>query len=368
MAYKPSNDRPLFIIASLLAIFGLLMVYSASSISASEKHDGMSGFFFLRQLAFAALGYFLMIVLMNVDYRFWQREKVLRALLWISAAALALVLVMPEVNGAHRWIRFGWVSIQPSEIAKLVLLIYIADYLHRHETEINQFRARLLPCLVVLLSFSALIVIEPDLGQAVCLLLIVAVLMFIAGLSWKFIGFAAAAGIPMLAIAILAFPYRFQRIVAFLDPSQDPLHAGWQISQSLTAIGSGGFWGLGLGAGKQKLYFLPEAPSDFIFAVIGEELGMIGSFLVCLAFLFFFYRGIRIALKAPDRFGYYLGMGITLMVAMQAFINISMVLALMPTKGIALPFISQGGSSLLLNLMATGVLLNISNYAERSDE
>ncbi|MBZ5498233.1 MAG: putative lipid II flippase FtsW [Acidobacteriia bacterium] len=366
MAYKANSDRPLFITATVLAIFGLLMVYSASSVPASTQHDGMSAYFFLRQLVWAAVGYVMMVLLMNVDYHVWQKRKLITALLIVSAASLLFVLTQPAVNGAQRWLRYGMISFQPSEIAKLVLLVFVSAFLHRYEPEINRLRERLLPCLSVVLFFSALIAVEPDLGQALCVIFMVSVLLFTAGLGWKYIGAAAVIGLPVLYLVVMLFPsYRFQRIAAFLNASHDPHGSGWQISQSLTAVGSGGLWGLGLGAGKQKLFFLPEPHNDFIFAVIGEELGLIGTTLLCLAFLYFFYRGVKIALKAPDLFGFYLGLGITLMVVLQAFINISMVLELMPTKGIALPFISQGGSSLLLNFMATGILLNISNYVEK---
>jgi cell division protein FtsW len=365
MAYKPNSDRHLFIIVNVLALFGLLMVYSASSVAASERHGGMSGYFFRGQVLYAALGYTLMIVLMNVDYHVWQRRRLLRILLILCAAALLFVFTQPELNGAHRWLRYRNISFQPSEIAKLVLMIFIADYLHKFASEINDFRNKLVPCLAVILPFAGLIALEPDFGQAMCLVLIVALLLFIAGLQWKYVFTAAAIALPSTAMAILLYAYRFKRFMAFLNPSDSPLGDSYQIWQSLTAVGSGGLFGLGLGAGRQKLFYLPEAHSDFIFAIIGEELGLIGAVLVCLAFLFFFYRGIKIALKAPDRFGFYLGLGITFMVVIQAFINISMVLALMPTKGIALPFISQGGSSLLMNLMATGILLNISTQVEK---
>lgn len=365
MAYKATSDRSLFVTANMLAIFGLVMLYSASSIVASAQHGGMSGYYFVRQLVYAVVGYALMVVLMNVDYHVWQRKKLITILLAASAGSLLVVFSQPSVNGAHRWLRYGLFSFQPSETAKLALLVYLAAFLHKYESKINSLRDRLLPCLAVVVAFAGLIAIEPDLGQAVCLLLIVATLLFAAGLSWKYIGAAAVVGLPTLLMAVLLFPYRFQRVVAFLNRTIDPLGSGWQINQSLTAVGSGGLLGLGLGASKQKLYFLPEAHSDFIFAVIGEELGLLGTTLVCLAFLFFCYRGVKIALKAPEPFGFYLALGITLMVSLQAFINISMVLALMPTKGIALPFMSQGGSSLLLNLMATGILLNISNFAEK---
>jgi cell division protein FtsW len=365
MAYKATSDRPLFITANLLAIFGLVMVYSASSVIAGEKDGGVSAYYFLRQLIWAGLGCLMMWTLMNVNYHVWQRKGLIKFLLVVTAIVLVAVLFEPAKKGAHRWLHYRSLSFQPSEIAKLVLLFFVASYLHDHEPEINDLKKRLVPLACVVGFFVFLIGYEPDLGQAVCILLIVSILVFIAGLSWKYISMAAAAATPLLGLAIYMYPYRFIRVLAFLDRSKDTLKSNWQISNSLVAFGSGGTFGLGLGAGKQKLHFLPEAPSDFIFAVIGEEIGLIGTLLVCLAFLFFFYRGVKIALKAPDKFGFYLALGITIMVVMQAFINISMVLGLMPTKGIALPFISQGGSSLLLNLMATGVLLNISNYAEK---
>ncbi|MBN1569294.1 MAG: putative lipid II flippase FtsW [Acidobacteria bacterium] len=362
MAYKPSGDRILFITTGLLTIFGLVMVYSASSVVASSQH-GMSSYFFLRQLLHAGIGFILLLILMNVDYHFWQKPKVIRVLLIICGIALVFVLTQPKINGAHRWLRYGgFLSFQPSEIAKLVLLMYVASYLQKYECEINQPVRRLLPFGIVIGLFAALIAIEPDFGQAICLCMITGVLLYVAGLSWRYITGAALLAIPVIYFFVIRVPFRLERMKSFLNPFHDPLGSGWQISQSLTAVGSGGLTGLGLGASKQKLFFLPEASSDFIFAVIGEELGLIGTSLVAIAFLVFFYRGMRIILRSEDRFGFYLGLGITLMVALQGFINISMVLAMMPTKGIALPFISQGGSSLLLNLLAAGVLLNLSHH------
>lgn len=367
MAYKPSSDKILFITTGLLTIFGLVMVYSASSVVATSQH-GMSSYFFLRQLLYAGIGFLLLMILMNVDYHVWQKPNVIRIMLIICAVMLVFVLTQPKINGAHRWLRYGgFISFQPSEIAKLCVLMFIAAYLQKHESEINQPVRRLLPFGIVLGLFAGLIAKEPDLGQALCLCMIAGILLFVAGLSWRYIAGAALLAVPVFYFEVIREPFRMERIKAFLNPFHDPLDSGWQILQSLTAVGSGGFAGLGLGAGKQKLFFLPEASSDFIFAVIGEELGLIGTCLVAIAFLIYFYRGMRIILRAPDRFGLYLGLGITLMVVVQGFINISMVLAMMPTKGIALPFISQGGSSILLNLVATGVLLNLS-HQERSVE
>ncbi len=366
MAYKSSSDRILFITTSFLTIFGLVMVYSASFVVAASQH-GMSSYFFLRQLAYAGAGFMLLLLLMNIDYHTWQKDKVVYLLVLVSAAALLLVMSQSRVNGAHRWLRYGgFISFQPSEIAKLVLLLFMAMYLQKHEAEINLPAKGLMPFLAVVAVFAALIGIEPDLGQAACILFIACILLFIAGLSWTYVVGALLLILPAFYFFVVRIQFRWDRIRAFLDPGHDPLGAGWQITQSLTAIGSGGLWGVGLGASKQKLFFLPEAHSDFIFAVIGEELGLVGTSLIAAGFLIFFIRGMKITMKAPDRFGFYLGLGVTLMVVLQAFINMSMVLALMPTKGIALPFISQGGSSLLLNLMATGVLLNISHYGERA--
>jgi cell division protein FtsW len=368
MAYRTSSDRVLFTTTSLLTIFGLVMVYSASSVVAASQF-GLSSYFFLRQLLWALGGYCALILLMNFDYRRLQKPTVVRACLALALLGLFLVMLQPKVNGAHRWLRWGMLSFQPSEIAKLVAMVFLAGFLQKREKDINRFWNCLARCLVVVGLVAALIVVEPDLGQAVCLILIAGIVLFVAGLDWRYIAGAVAAAVPLLYVFVIRVPFRWERVKSFLDPSQDPLGSGWQVLQSLTAVGSGGFLGAGLGQGKQKLFFLPEAHSDFIFAVIGEEIGLVGTCIVAVAFLVFFYRGMRIALRAPDRFGFYLGLSITLMVAIQAFINISMVLALMPTKGIALPFISQGGSSLLLNLFATGILLNISHYAdmERSE-
>jgi cell division protein FtsW len=300
---------------------------------------------------------------MNVDYHVWQKPRVINTLLVLCVLVLIFVFMQGEVNHAHRWIRYGpYISFQPSEIAKLVVLMFVAGYLHKYESEINQPIRRMLPLGLVVLVIVGLIVKEPDFGQALCICMITAIALGIAGLAWYYFAGAALLAVPVFYIFVVRYPFRWGRIKVFLDPMHDPLGFGWQISQSLTAVGSGGPAGLGLGASRQKLFFLPEAPSDFIFAVIGEELGLIATCLVTLAFLIFFYRGIRITLRSPDRFGFYLGLSITLMVALQGFINISMVLGMIPTKGIALPFISLGGSSLLLNLIATGVLLNLSSH------
>jgi cell division protein FtsW len=366
MAYKARSDRTLFIVTSLLTVFGVIMVYNASSAMASDQH-GMSSYYFLKQIVFAVIGFGLMILLMNVGYHFWQRKTSLVVLFLLGVVGLAAVFAMPEVNGAHRWLRYGGlISFQPSEFAKLSVVIFTAAFLHKYEKEMNRWWSRLLPFLGVVMLIAGLIAAEPDLGQAICIVFIVSFLLFIGGLSWKYVGLLGALSLPVFYFMVMRVPFRWERIISYFHPFHDPLGASWQILQSLTAVGSGGIFGLGFGASKQKGYFLPEPHSDFIFAVIGEEIGLVGTTLVCLTFLVYFLRGIRTTLRAPDSFGHYLALGITLMIVVQALINISMVLALLPTKGIALPFISQGGSSLLISLAATGILLNISHYAEKA--
>jgi len=367
MAFKPSGDKTLFLTTGFLTLFGLVMMYSASSVMASSQHDGMSSYYFVRQLIYAVFGFFALIFLMKINYHVWQNHKIRRLLIAVCIIGLLLVFTQPAVNAAHRWLRYGsFLSFQPSEIAKLVLLLFLAAFLQKRENGINELRRGLGPCVMIIGLFAVLIGIEPDLGQALCIVLIASVMLFAAGLSWKYMAGAGLLVLPAFYFLVVRVPYRWDRIKSFLNPFGDLLGAGWQISQSLTAVGSGGIWGAGLGESRQKLFFLPEAQSDFIFAVIGEELGLVGAGVVVAAFVLFFYRGMKITLRAPDRFGFYMGLGITLMVVLQAFINISMTLAMLPTKGIALPFISQGGSSLLLNLLATGVLLNISHYGEQN--
>jgi len=362
MAYRPSIDKTLLSAVGFLTVLGLLMVYSASSVHAADRH-GDSYYFFLRQLKYAGFGFLALLGLMRVNYHFFQKPKVLKAFLIMTGAALVFVLTQPAVNGARRWIIIGGVSIQPSEFAKLAVLIFIAWFLHAHGKTFNRPERVAAVCGVVAI-FVVLIGAGPDLGQAFTLFIIAAILLVMAGLAWRYIAFALAAAVVAVPLALphLLFnvEYRWKRIEAFLHPDKDPTGAAWQINQSLIAVGSGGFWGLGPGDGRQKLFFLPESSTDFIYAIICEEWGFIGAALVIAAFLVFFYRGMKIASKSHDKFGFYLGAGITLMVTLQAFINISMVLGMLPTKGIALPFISQGGSSLLMNLAATGILLNLS--------
>jgi cell division protein FtsW len=277
---------------------------------------------------------------------------------------------MGKSHATHRWIRFGPLGIQPSELAKLAVILYLAWFLdHRRRSHAGMefckedFLQNLLPAIAPVLVCLALVLAQPDLGTSVDIALIATAVLFVAGLSWKWMATGAAAAIPALGLLILLAPYRWARLLAFINPSSDPQGAGFQLRQSLIAVGSGGLTGVGLMESKQKLFYLPEAHTDFIYAVICEELGFIGALVVIALFVVYGRRGIRAAFAAPDTFGRLLALGITTMVLCQALINFAVVLGMLPTKGIPLPFISYGGSNLLVMLLGTGVLLNISQQA-----
>ncbi|MDR0842821.1 MAG: putative lipid II flippase FtsW [Acidobacteriota bacterium] len=362
MAYRPSSDKILLATVGFLTIFGLVMVFSSSTIRATNM-DRQSYYFFLRQLISAVAGFAVLLALLRMDYHHLQKKWVLIPILASLALTLAVMLFLPgkgRDGDIHRWLDLGFITVQPSEFAKLAVLLFLAWFFQKPENDIRRDEKHLVvPCVAIVL-FAGLIYLGKDMGQAAMLCLLGGILLVIAGLRWRWIAGFVVLSLSASYLAILAEPYRLKRITAFSHPEDDPLKSGLQILQSLIAVGSGGFSGLGLGGSKQKFLFLPEAHTDFIFAVIAEELGLIGATIVIIAFLIFFWRGMKIALNSHDRFGFYLAMGITFMVVVQGFISITMVLGLLPTKGIALPFISYGGSSLLMNLAATGILLNLS--------
>jgi cell division protein FtsW len=362
-----SKGQLLFMGISALTLCGLLMVYSASMVATAQ--DGNPSHYFLRQAAYAGIGYLLMILLMFVDYRRWLKKRTIILLIVLSATCLIIVYAQSSVKGARRAIHLGqFLSFQPSEIAKLVLFFYLASFLETKRSMINQSISRLLPCIAVLGLFAVLIGFEPDLGQVICILLIAIALFFIAGLNWKYIWSAAVLSVPAFYFFIWQVSFRRKRVLDWLIALRDPLRADYQIRQAIIGIGHGGLLGLGFGEGQQKLSFVPEAPTDFIYSVIGEEFGLAGSLLIAAVFLSYLYLGVKISLKAPDAGGFYLGLSITLMVVLPAFINMSTALALMPTKGLTLPFISRGGSSLLVSLMATGILLNIASHQKTNED
>lgn len=360
---KSTPDFLLIILTFSLLAIGLIMVYSASAIWAEYKfHD--SFFFAKRQLLFAGVGIIAMFVIMNIDYWTWRDWS--KALMIACFVLLVLVLI-PGVgmvrNGSRSWIGVGAFSIQPSEFMKLAMIAFLAKYLSENQKNITSFKRGLLPALMLLFIAFGMIMLQPDLGTGTVMVGTCIAMIFVAGARVShFIGLGVL-GLAGFAALVLSAPYRIKRITSFLNPWEDPLGSGFQIIQSLYAIGPGGLFGLGLGQSRQKFFYLPEPQTDFIFAILAEELGFIGGSLVLLLFSLLLWRGVRIALGAPDLYGSFLAIGIICMVAIQVMINIGVVTGLMPVTGITLPFLSYGGSSLTLMLMAIGVLLNISKHA-----
>jgi len=363
------NDHWLFGVTLALCLLGTVMIFSASAVTAEHQY-GRSYIFLLRQAAWLAIGLGGMFALMRTDYRRLREPAVVFPTVCIVLLMLIGAFFLDKSHATHRWIRFGSVGIQPSELAKLAVILHLAWFLDlkRRQTAAMKFCKKdflqtILPAAGPVFLCVGLVLLQPDLGTSVDILIVATAVLFVAGLSWKWIVAAAAAALPVLYLLITHVSYRQARLMAFLDPSSDPQGAGFQLLQSLIAVGSGGFTGVGLMESKQKLFYLPEAHTDFIYAVICEELGFIGAILVIGLFTMYGWRGMRAAFSAPDRFGRLLALGITTMVLSQALINFAVVLGMMPTKGIPLPFVSYGGSSLFAMLLATGVLLNISQQA-----
>jgi cell division protein FtsW len=361
MARKLKSDRVLFTTTVVLLCVSVVMVYSASAVLALERYD-QPYFFLYRQALWAAMGLAVLSIAMRIDYRTYRNESFLWALLAVVTLLLIAVFFATPVNNARRWLNVGGLGIQPAELAKLAVVLFTALMLERRMQRINELSYSLTPIAIVAGGLFLLIVLQPDYGTSVSLLLIVAMMVFTAGLHYRYLLGAAVLTTPVLAWVLLTADYRIRRLTAFLDPWADPLGAGFQIIQSQIAIGTGGLAGRGLMAGVQKLFYLPEPHTDFIFAVIGEELGLIGTTAIVICFCLIAWRGLRIALRAEDAFGSFVAIGLTTMIGFQALFNMSVVLGLMPTKGIPLPLVSNGGSSLLISLLAIGILLNISQH------
>jgi cell division protein FtsW len=359
MAKKLAFDKVLFTTVVLLMFFGLVMVYSAS---AALSRDHGLGHFLIKQSLAAGLGLLLMGWLMHVDYRRLREPAVIYTLLGLCLVLLVAVLFSPQLNATRRWFFLAGISIQPSELAKLALIPFLAYQIEKKEERVNQL-SFLIPAGFFTALTASLILLEPDMGTAVLLCATFFLMIFLAGLSWRYILAALAVVPPLLGALVMMEPYRRQRLFAFLDPEKDPLGSGFQALQSLIAVGSGGVFGLGPGKSMQKLFFLPHPESDFIFSIVAEELGMIGALAVVVAFAVLAWRGLAAGAKAPDAFGRYLGWGLTGVLVIQALLNVSVSVALLPTKGIPLPFISYGGSSLVVTLCICGVLLNLSQHA-----
>ena len=353
-------DRTLLAVTMILALVGLVMVFSASAIVAGNRFQD-PGFYLKRQVAWLALGVLLMYLASRIDYIFWKKLSI--PILACILVLLVMVLVPSfgmSAKGARRWLPLGPISVQPAEMVKLVAVMYLAAYLSKKADRITSFRDGLLPALIVIGLLSGLVLLEPDLGTVVVLGLVTVGMCFLGGARLSHLMGLGLCAIPAVLALVLGSSYRRQRLMTFLAPWKDPSDSGFQITQSFLAFGSGGSFGVGLGEGKQKLYFLPEAHTDFVLALIGEELGLIGTATVILLFAFFVWRGVQIAARAREPFGRYLGMGITLLVGVQALVNAAVVTGLLPTKGLTLPFVSYGGSSLVVSLVGVGILLSIS--------
>jgi cell division protein FtsW len=363
MAKRVSVDGWLFSVTLLLVFLGLVMVFSASAVMAKERY-GSGYYFLLRQIGWAVAGITAMVVAMKVDYRRYKHPAVVFSMLGVTTLMLISVFLLDRAHNTHRWIHWGGFSFQPSEMAKPALILFLAFFMESRTKSMDDWRNTLLPAIIPTLIFLGLIVFQPDLGTAIACAAITGCMLFVAGLDLRYLGYAFAASLLPLYFLIFHVSYRRDRILAFLDPYSDPQGRGFHIIQSMIAVSTGGITGLGLMEGKQKLFYLPEPHTDFIFAVTAEELGLLGSLVVVLLFAIFLWRGFRTAVRTEDMFGRFLAVGITSMVVVQAFINISVVLGLMPTKGIPLPFISYGGSSLFVTLACVGVLLNITKRVD----
>ena len=364
MAKRISVDGWLFAITLLLVFVGLVMVFSASAViaQASPHHSGY--FFLLRQLGWAVAGFITMLALMRFDYQRLKHPAVVFSLLGLTTLMLISVFFLDRAHHTHRWIHAGGFSMQPSELAKPVLIMFLAFFLESRTPSMADARRTLVPAVLPTLVFIVLIVFQPDLGTAIACAAITVSILFVAGMELRYLAYGFLGSLIPLYFLIFHVAYRRDRILAFLNPYSDPQGRGFHIIQSLIAVSTGGLTGVGLMEGKEKLFYLPEPHTDFIFSVLGEELGLVGCLAVVALFAGFLWRGTRAALRTQDMFGRLLAVGITSMVVVQAFINISVVLGLMPTKGIPLPLISYGGSSLFITLACVGVLLNVTKQAE----
>ena len=363
MSRKLTYDAYLFTAAMLIIVVGLVMIYSASAMIVAQKIGAESPYYFLtRQCIWLLAGGAVMFALMHLDSALLRDRRVIAALMILALAGLIIALFQPAINGKHRWILMPHFQLQPSEFAKPVLILFLAAFLARREERINELTSTLLPIGCILAAFGGLFVME-DFGTATTIVLVAAGMIFAAGISWTRVAAFSMMLIPAGAMLAFSATYRRDRLFSFLNPEADPLGKGFQAMQSLIALGTGGVRGLGIGNGRQKLFFLPEPHTDFIFSIIGEELGFIGAFGLVVLFAFLVWRGFRVTRYAQGRFEFYAALGFTLLIAAQALINISVALCLLPTKGLPLPLVSYGGSSLMTSLVSVGILLNLSQQS-----
>jgi cell division protein FtsW len=354
----------LLTISMVLVCVGIVMIYSSSSIYAWENyHD--SFYFLKRHLSFLAVGVILAFLAMVIDYRLFR--KYAHWLIWPALALLVLVLIPGigrEVSGARRWFRFQFISFQPSEFANLALIVYISDFICRKEDKIKMLVEGFIPAMCMLGAVTVLVLLQPDLGTVIALGSVVMIMLFVAGVRGRYILTLILCSLPALYFLVFSVPYRRARILAFLNPWLDPKGTGFQIIQSQVAIGSGGLFGRGLGHSQQKLFYLPAAHTDFIFSIIGEELGLLGTLGIIALFMIFIQQGLKIIKNSQDKFGYFFALGLILMISLKAIINIGVSCGVFPTKGLPLPFISYGGSSLIFDMVSLGILINIARCGE----
>lgn len=366
MARKLKSDKLLFTSTLVLVCASLVMVYSSSAVIGMEQYGQRPTLFLFKQATVALLGLALIPLLMRVDYRHYRQPIVIWTALAIVACALVAVLFGPRINGARRWFYVAGLGLQPSEFAKIVVICFVAAILERRMDRIDDLRYSLVPVAIVLGGVVGLIMLQPDLGTALSVIVIVSAMIFAAGINYRYIIGLLLVSLPAAYVVLMSAGYRRRRMMVFLNPWEDPLGDGFQVIQSIIAVGTGGVFGRGLMAGVQKLFYLPYPHTDFIYAVIAEELGLVGATIVLACFCVIAWRGLRTSMRAPDRFGAFLALGLTAMIVVQAFFNISVVLGLLPTKGIPLPFVSFGGSSLLMSMIGMGILLNVSQHASAS--
>lgn len=360
MTFRRNVDTTVLLLAVTLTCIGVVMVYSSSAIMAAERFND-SFYFLKRQLLYMVIGLILMAGATYFNYQNWRKLAVL--LLLVSIAMLALLFVPGlgvRVGGAMRWLNLPGFKPQPAELVKLGLVLYLAHSLTRKKEMVRSLSKGYLPYMIVLAVLLGLLLLQPDLGSAMIIAGVALSMLIVAGVRWYYIFATVLAAMPALYYLVVTEPYRLRRITAFIDPWDDPFNTGFQIIQSLVAFGQGGVFGQGLGIGQQKLFYLPEAHTDFIFSVIGEELGLVGVLVVASLFLMLVLCGIRIALQCQEPFGRNLAFGLSLLLGLEAFVNLAVCMGVLPTKGLALPFISYGGTSLVVCLVAVGILLNIS--------
>jgi cell division protein FtsW len=364
MAKLVGVDKWLFFTTLLLVVVGLAMVFSASAVVAQERFH--SPYTFVgRQAMWSVLGVVFMLILMQIDYSVYKSPRFIYPVLCVTTFLLVLVFFFHDSHNTHRWFRFGGLfTFQPSEIAKPAMILFLAWFLSTHMETIRDWKHTLIPAILIPGAFIGLILKEPDLGTALVLFGVTAFMLILAGMEWKYLAVLFGATVPVFALMLIFVPWRLKRMLVYLNPDSDPQGAGFHINQSLIAVGTGGLTGRGYMEGVQKLFYLPEAHTDFIFANIAEELGFIGSAFIVVLFVVFGIRGLRAAFRSTDPFARFTAFGITTAILLQAFFNISVVLSLVPTKGIPLPLISYGGTSVFGTLASIGILLNITKKVD----